>query len=75
MYSFEKYTMNNPFDGRFTADGSCFIVGSEMGTISLFSNMGDDFKYSATRVEQFFPLDDVKHSRNIYYEEEFKDEP
>jgi WD40 repeat protein len=38
VYSFEKYTMNNPFDGKFSPDGSSFIIGSEMGTISLFSS-------------------------------------
>jgi hypothetical protein len=30
--------MNNPFDGKFSPDGSSFIIGSEMGTISLFSH-------------------------------------
>ena len=51
VYSFEKYTMNDPYDGRFSHDGSSFIVGSVMGTISLFSCDGANFRYSATRVE------------------------
>lgn len=67
VYSFEKYTMNDPYDGRFSPDGSSFIVGSVMGTISLFANDDSQFKYSATRVEQFYPNDDTRHSYNIYY--------
>lgn len=51
IYSFEKYTMNDPYDGKFSPDGSCFVVGSVMGTISLFSCEGAPYKYEATRVE------------------------
>jgi WD40 repeat protein len=51
IYSYEKYTMNDPYDGKFSPDGSCFVVGSVMGTISLFSNEGAPHKYKATRVE------------------------
>ena len=51
VYSFEKYTMNDPYDGKFSADGSCFIVGSVMGTLSLFACDGSAYKYAATRVE------------------------
>jgi WD40 repeat protein len=28
VYSFEKYTMSNPCDGRFSPDGSSFVIGS-----------------------------------------------
>ena len=55
VYSYEKYTMNDPYDGKFSPDGSCFIVGSVLGTISLFTNECAEYKYHATRVEQFFP--------------------
>lgn len=51
IYSFEKYTMNDPYDGRFSPDGSSFVVGSVMGTLSLFSCDGAAYKYQATRVE------------------------
>jgi len=37
VYSVDKFTMNEPFDGKFSPDGSSFIVGSSLGTISLFS--------------------------------------
>jgi hypothetical protein len=40
VYSIERYTMNDPFDGKFSPDGSCFIVGSLLGTLSLFSTDG-----------------------------------
>ena len=73
VYSYEKYTMNNPFDGKFSPDGTAFVVGSEMGTISLFTSDQAKFKYEATRVEQFYPLDDKKHLFNLYYDDE--DEP
>jgi len=43
--------MNDPFDGKFSPDGSCFVVGSELGTVSLFSCEDAPFKYYATRVE------------------------
>lgn len=43
--------MNDPYDGRFSPDGTSFVVGSVMGTISLFGIDGTSFKYSATRVE------------------------
>lgn len=75
VYSYEKYTMNDPYDGRFTKDGSCFVVGSVMGTLSLFTCDGSGFQYEATRVEQFFPLDDTKHNTNIYYTEQAEVEP
>lgn len=55
VYAYEKYTMNDPYDGKFSPDGSCFVVGSVYGTISLFSCENAKYKYEATRVEQFFP--------------------
>lgn len=55
IYSFEKYTMNDPYDGRFSPDGNSFVVSSVMGTISLFSCDLTKYKYEATRVEQFLP--------------------
>ena len=42
--------MNVPFDGRFSADGSSFVVGSMLGTISLFTTDLAHHKYSGTRV-------------------------
>ena len=68
VYSYEKYTMSDPFDGKFSPDGSCFVVSSEMGTISLFSNEVAKFKYEGTRVEQFFMNDNEKHLLNLYYD-------
>ncbi|CDW76602.1 UNKNOWN [Stylonychia lemnae] len=69
VYTYEKYTMNDPFDGKFSPDGSCFVIGSEMGTISLFSCEGAPYKYYATRVEQFYHYDDQRHIANIYYDQ------
>lgn len=43
--------MNEPLDGRFSPDGSSFVVGSVMGTVSLFSCEGAAYKYLGTRVE------------------------
>lgn len=51
VYSIEKYTLNDPFDGKFSPDGSSFIVGSMLGTVSLFSTDGAFHKYEQTRVE------------------------
>lgn len=45
MYSIEKYTMNVPFDGKFSPDGNSFVVGSMLGTISLFSTEVTKHKY------------------------------
>lgn len=41
IYSYEKYTMSTPYDGRFSSDGSCFVIGSDLGTISLFGFDGE----------------------------------
>lgn len=65
--------MNNSIDGRFSPNGESFIVGSELGTLSLFSCDHSSFKYEATRVEQFYDKDDQKHLFNLYYD--FDDEP
>jgi WD40 repeat protein len=54
VYSIERYTLNDPFDGKFSPDGSSFVVGSMLGTISLFSADGAKQKYEATRIEQFY---------------------
>jgi hypothetical protein len=62
--------MNDPYDGKFSPDGTCFVIGSVMGTISLFSYEGANYKYTATRVEQFYPDDNDKHESNIYYDQE-----
>jgi hypothetical protein len=51
IYSLDKYTFNDPYDGKFSPDGSCFVVGSNNGTLSLFSNEGVGHQYAATRVE------------------------
>lgn len=45
IYSFEMYTMNDPYDGRFSPDGNYFVVGSVLGTISLFSCDPCHYKY------------------------------
>ena len=58
--------MNVPFDGKFSPDGTCFVVGSMLGTVSLFSTENSTHKYNATRVEQFLPFDGEKHLENLY---------
>ena len=50
-------------------------MGSGTGTLSLFACDGSISNYAATRVEQFFAMDDVKHAQNIYYEIEDGAEP
>ena len=51
IYSYEKYTMNDPKCGRFSNDGTSFVVGSGTGTLSLFACDNSHAKYAATRVE------------------------
>jgi hypothetical protein len=51
IYSYDKYTMNDPQSGRFSNDGSSFVVGSGTGTLSLFACDGSISNYGATRVE------------------------
>jgi hypothetical protein len=53
--------MDNPLDGKFSKDGNSFIVGQQLGTLSLFSNKGNSHQYEATRVQQFFPYDVEKN--------------
>jgi WD40 repeat protein len=45
VYSVDNFTLNDPYDGKWAPDGSCFVVGSSLGTISLFSNDGAAHKY------------------------------
>jgi WD40 repeat protein len=45
VYSIDSYQLNNPFDGKFSPDGSSFVIGSYLGTVSLFSNDGATHKY------------------------------
>lgn len=51
VYSLDKYTMSNPCDGRFSPNGASFVIGSQYGTISLFSLESAAQRYAATRVE------------------------
>lgn len=51
IYSYDKYTMSDPYDGKFSPDGSSFVVSSALGSISLFDCDKGNFKYNATRVE------------------------
>lgn len=37
VYSIDGYVRDNPLDGKFSCDGRAFIVGNQLGTISLFS--------------------------------------
>ena len=61
VYSIDQYVMDNPLDGKFSKDGNSFIVGQQLGTLSLFSNKGNSHQYEATRVQQFFPYDVEKN--------------
>jgi WD40 repeat protein len=38
VYSIDTYVMDNPLDGKFSPDGRSFLVGSQLGTISLFAH-------------------------------------
>lgn len=71
MYSITNYIMNDPYDGKFSPDGSSFVISSSLGTISIFGNDGAFHKYEQTRVEQFLPEDGHTHDINKY---EFYDE-
>jgi len=51
VYSIDQYVMDNPLDGKFSADGKAFLIGSQLGTISLFSNENKEHQYEATRVQ------------------------
>lgn len=57
VYSIDTYVMDNPLDGKFSPDGRSFLVGSQLGTISLFAHKALKHQYESTRVQQFFPFD------------------
>lgn len=58
--------MDNPLDGKFSKDGHAFIIGCQLGTISLFSNENKAHQYEATRVQQFFPYDSARAQDNPF---------
>lgn len=37
IYSYEPFLMNDIFDGRFSPDGSTFVVGTVLGALSIYS--------------------------------------
>ena len=43
--------MSDPYDGKFSPDGTYFIVGNNNGSMSLFSCENVLYHYAATRVE------------------------
>jgi len=43
--------MSDPYDGKFSPDGNSFVLGSQNGTLNLFSNEQAAYKYAGTRVE------------------------
>jgi len=43
--------MDNPLDGKWSSDGKSFIVGNQLGTISLYANDNRKHWYEATRVQ------------------------
>lgn len=45
--------MNDIFDGRFSPDGSTFVVGTVLGALSIYSTNSPD-SYACTHTEQFF---------------------
>ena len=66
VYSIDGYVMDNPLDGKFSKDGKAFLVGSQLGTISLFSNEEKEYMYEGTRVQQFFEYDAIKDGENHF---------
>ena len=66
VYSIDGYVRDNPLDGKFSCDGKAFIVGNQLGTISLFSSEPVEHQYEATRVQQFFMYDRVRSSQNMF---------
>lgn len=66
VYSIDQYVMDNPLIGVFSKDGHSFIIGQQLGTISLFSNERITHQYEATRVQQFFPYDSAKNQENPF---------
>lgn len=45
--------MNDIFDGRFSPDGSTFVVGTVLGALSIYSTNSAE-SYALTHTEQFF---------------------
>jgi WD40 repeat protein len=66
VFSIDRYTLNAPFDGKWTDDGQTFVLASQYGTLSLFNCQNSQHKYIATRVEQFMPLDMKMDGANLY---------
>ena len=66
VYSIDGYVRDNPLDGKFSSDGKAFIVGNQLGTISLFSSEPVEHQYEATRVQQFFMYDRARNSQNPF---------
>ena len=66
VYSIDGYVRDNPLDGKFSTDGKAFIVGNQLGTISLFSCEPVEHQYEATRVQQFFLYDRSRNSQNPF---------
>jgi hypothetical protein len=51
IYAMDRFTFADPYDGKFSPDGSCFVIGNDNGTISLYSEDGVFHKYESTRVD------------------------
>ena len=37
IYTIERYTFNDSYDGKFSPDGSCFVTASKNGSLTLWS--------------------------------------
>ena len=66
VYSIDGYVRDNPLDGKFSCDGKAFIVGNQLGTISLFSCEPVEAQYEATRVQQFYMYDRSRNTQNPF---------
>ena len=66
VYSIDGFVRDNPLDGKFSVDGKAFIVGNQLGTISLFSSEPIEHQYEATRVQQFFMYDRSRNTQNPF---------
>ncbi len=53
IYSYEPFLMNDIFDGRFSPDGTTFVVGTVLGALSIYSTRSKE-SYALTHAEQFF---------------------
>ena len=58
--------MDNPLDGKFSADGKAFACGNQMGTISIYSCEPIEHQYETTRVQQFFMFDRSRNTHNPF---------